>query len=225
MIQISMRQCVVALLLPALTCLVAGSAQAADPHATLSAFTQGLEGLSGRFEQRVFSPDGRINEESHGSIALSVPRQFRWEYETPFPQLIVADGDKVWIFDPDLEQVQVRPQGSEEQRSPLTALVDPSELDRQFELKDGGEEPGVVWVELLPKGEDAPFSQARLGFFDGALVRMEMIDSLAQKTVVGFTAWQRNPTFEPGTFRFVPPPGVDVIGDTGAAAQAFPVLD
>ena len=225
MIHIFMRPRVLALLLPALACLVAGTAQAADPHVTLSAFTQGLEGLSGGFEQRVFGPDGHVNEESRGRIDLSVPRQFRWEYEEPFPQLIVADGDKVWIFDPDLEQVQVRPQGAEEQRSPLTALVDPSELDRQFDVKDGGEESGVAWVELLPKGEDEPFSKARLGFSDGVLVRMEMVDSLAQRTVVSFTDWHRNPVFEPGTFRFVPPPGVDVIGDTGEAAQAFPVQE
>lgn len=225
MVQISIRQYLATVLFVALAGLVTGPAQAADPHATLAAFTQGLEGLSGRFEQRVLSPEGRITEESRGTVALSVPRKFRWEYEAPFPQLIVADGDKVWIFDPDLEQVQVRPQGAEEQRSPLAALVDPAELDRQFELKDGGQALGVVWVELLPKDEEAPFSQARLGFADGALVRMEMIDSLAQKTVVGFSDWQRNPAFEPGTFRFVPPPGVDVIGDAGAAAQAFPVLD
>lgn len=225
MIQIFMRQRVLSVLLPAFACLVMGSAQAADPHATLATFTQGLEGLSGGFEQRVFGPDGQVNEESRGRIDLSVPRQFRWEYEEPFPQLIVADGDKVWIFDPDLEQVQVRPQGAEEQRSPLTALVDPSELDRQFEVKDGGEEAGVVWVELLPKGEDEPFSKARLGFSDGALVRMEMIDSLAQRTAVTFTDWRRNPAFEAGTFRFVPPPGVDVIGDIDEAAQAFPVQE
>ena len=213
------------LCLAALVCLGPGTVAAADPHATLAAFTQGLEGLSGRFEQRVVDAQGKLREDSRGNIALAVPRQFRWEYEAPFPQLIVADGDKVWIFDPDLEQVQVRPQGAEEQRSPLTALIDPSELDRQFVVRDGGEEDGVTWVELEPKGEDAPFSQARLGFSDASLVRMEMTDMLAQRTVVSFSDWHRNPVFEPRTFRFVPPPGVDVIGDTDEAAEAFPLQD
>lgn len=210
-------------LLSLLSMLVAESARAADPRATLDAFSRGLEGLSGQFHQRVFAPDGRLNEESRGTIALSIPRQFRWEYQTPFPQLIVADGDKVWIFDPDLEQVQVRPQGAEEQQSPLTALVDASELDRQFRVSDGGDADGLVWVKLEPKGKDAPFASARLGFSGVDLARMEMIDSLAQRTEVSFSGWQRNPVFAADAFRFVPPAGVDVIGEVDEAAQAFPL--
>lgn len=207
------------------TSLFASQALAADPRATLAGFTQDLQGLSGQFHQRVFNPDGRISEESHGRIDLSVPRQFRWEYETPFPQLIVADGNKVWIYDPDLEQVQVRPQGAEEQQSPLTALIDPAELDRQFSVSDEGEEAGLVWVGLEPKSEDAPFSRARLGFSGNELAGMEMTDALGQRTRIEFSDWQRNPVFEADTFRFVPPPQVDVIGDAGEAAQAFGVSD
>ena len=166
-----------------------------------------------------------MNEESRGQIALSVPRQFRWEYEAPFPQLIVADGQKVWIYDPDLEQVQVRPQGAEEQQSPLTALIDPVELDRQFTVSDEGEGDGLVWVGLEPKGEDAPFSRARLGFSGNELASMEMTDALGQRTRIVFSGWRRNPAFEVDTFRFVPPPEVDVIGEVDEAAQAFGLGD
>lgn len=205
--------------------LNASAARAADPHAVLAAFSQGLEGLKGQFVQRVFDGTGRLTEDSHGTLALAVPRQFRWEYEAPFPQLIVADGGKVWIFDPDLEQVQVRPQGVEEQQSPLMVLVDPAELDRQFAVADGGQADGLAWVELTPRGDDPPFSKARLGFADGALARMDMTDSLGQRTRIAFSGWQRNPAFDVGTFRFVPPPGVDVIGEVDEAAQAFPLGD
>ena len=157
----------------------------------------------------------RVDEDSQGRIALAVPRQFRWEYETPFPQLIVADGTRVWIYDPDLEQVQVRAQDAEEQRSPLSALTDPDELERQFILSDGGHHEGLDWVTLEPRGEDAGFSSGRLGFAQGQLLRMDMLDSLGQRTRIEFSGWKRNPAFDPGTFRFVPPPGVDVIGDAG----------
>lgn len=212
-----------------LCCLVAcaffGSASAADPRATLTGFTQDLKGLSGQFQQRVFDPEGRQTEDSSGQIALSVPRQFRWEYEAPFPQLIVADGQKVWIYDPDLEQVQVRPQGAEEQQSPLTALIDPTELDRQFSVSDEGEEDGVTFVGLEPKSEDAPFSRARLGFSGNELRSMEMTDALGQRTRITFSGWQRNAAFEPDKFRFVPPPEVDVIGEVDDAAQAFGIED
>ncbi|MCB1569292.1 MAG: outer membrane lipoprotein chaperone LolA [Xanthomonadales bacterium] len=196
-----------------------------DPHAVLAKFTQGLSGLSGQFHQTVIDANAQVTEDSRGTLALSVPRQFRWQYEAPFPQLIVADGNKVWIYDPDLEQVQVRSQGAEEQQSPLSALIDPGELDRQFTLSDGGQEEGFDWVVLVPKSEDAPFSKARLGFAHAELVRMEMTDALGQKTVVRFSSWQRNPQFDAATFRFVPPPGVDVIGDSSDAAQAFPIED
>ncbi len=212
------------LLIPGLV-FHAGATRAADPHAALASFSQGLEGLRGQFVQRVFDGEGRLSEDSRGTLALAVPRQFRWEYETPFPQLIVADGSRVWIFDPDLEQVQVRAQGAEEQQSPLMALVDPAELDRQFAVADGGQRDGLAWIELTPRGDDPPFSMARLGFAQGELARMEMTDSLGQRTEIAFSGWQRNPAFDAATFRFVPPPGVDVIGETGEAAQAFPLGD
>ncbi len=194
-----------------------------DARETLEAFTTGLKGLDGRFTQQVFDPDGRLAEETTGRVALAAPRQFRWEYEQPFPQLILADGDRVWIYDPELEQVQVRPQGAEEQQSPLTALTDPLELERQFAIADGGRSDGVRWIELTPKTPDAPFSSCRLGFAGGELVSMETVDSLNQHTRIAFSGWSLNPEFAADAFRFTPPPGVDVIGETEDAAQVIPL--
>ena len=110
----------------------------ADARAQLDAFSGGVKGLSADFRQRVYDPDGRLGEESTGTVQLRAPRQFRWEYLKPFPQLIVADGDHVWVYDPDLEQVNVRNQSAEENNSPLAVLIDPTELERQFKVKEGG---------------------------------------------------------------------------------------
>lgn len=206
--------------------LVALPASAADAAARFDAFTRGLQGLDGRFVQRVFDANGQLSEESSGRVALKTPRQFRWEYERPFPQLIVADGDHVWIFDPDLEQVTVRNQSYEEQGSPLAALIDPGELRRQFDTAEGGEKDGLDWLVLTPKkAEDAQFAFARLGFDGDGLKRMSLQDSLGQRTEVVFEQWRRNPDFAAGHFRFVPPAGVDVIGEVGEGAQAFPIDD
>src|SRR5512141_1484053 len=98
----------------------------------LSAFTRGLKGLDGQFTQQVVDANGKLKESSSGRVALSAPRLFRWEYTKPYAQLIVADGKRVWVYDPDLQQVTRRPQGSEEQNSPLAALINPSRLDSQY---------------------------------------------------------------------------------------------
>ena len=180
----------------------------------LTAFSSGLKGLDGRFEQKLYDLDGRLKETSTGRVALSAPRLFRWEYSTPYEQLIVADGEKVWVFDPDLEQVTVRPQGPDEQNSPLAALVDPARLERDFKVREGDESDGLSWLLLSPReSEQASFSSARLGFRGQALVRMEVVDTLGQRSELVFSDWTRNPAFDEATFRFTPPAGVDVVGE------------
>jgi len=195
--------------------MVAGLAQAADARPQLEQFTRGLKGLEAQFTQQVADGNGRVKESSSGTLALSAPRLFRWEYVKPYPQLIVADGRTVWVFDPDLQQVTRRSQGSEEQDSPLAALIDPSKLDRDFSVAEAGSAGGLNWLELRPKRtENAAFERARLGFgSDGSLSRMEIHDTLGQRTTIGFSGWKRNPTFAADTFRYTPPAGVDVVGE------------
>ncbi len=180
----------------------------------LKAFTTGLKGLDGQFTQQVHDASGKLKESSSGRVALSVPRLFRWEYTKPYPQLIVADGSKVWVYDPDLEQVTVRGQGSEEQNSPLSALIDPGKLDQQFNVKEAGNADGLQWLALTPKREgEASFVSARLGFGKQGLARMEVKDGAGQRTTLSFNNWVRNPAFAASTFKFTPAKGVDVIGD------------
>src|SRR5690606_10229289 len=163
-------------------------------------------------------------EMATGTVALRKPRQFRWEVLQPYPQLIVADGDHVWIHDPDLEQVTVRKQSLEEQGSPLAVLVDPTELERQFTVSEAGEAAGLAWLELLPRQpEDAPFERARLGFNGRGLAVMEMFDGLGQRTEVRFGDWQRDPVFAPGSFAFTPPEGTEVVGEQIRAAEVIPL--
>lgn len=180
----------------------------------LDAFTRGLKGLDGQFAQQVFDAKGKLKESSNGKVALSAPRLFRWEYVKPYPQLIVADGKTVWVYDPDLQQVTRRPQGVEEQNSPLSALIDPGKLDTQFVVKEGGTSEGLDWLVLTPKGNaaDASFRSARLGFANNALTKMHVVDALGQRTEIDFSGWKRNPAFPASTFRYTPPKGVDVIG-------------
>ena len=194
--------------------LLAQPAQA-GPRDELKRFTANLQGLDGQFSQQVTDSRGRVKERSSGRVAVAAPRQLRWEYKTPHAQLLVADGRKVWSYEPDLEQVTVREQGEEERNSPLAALVNPALLERQYDLsEEATARDGLQWLALSPKaGQDANFDYASLGFNAQGLARMEVLDSLGQRTVINFSNWQRNPRFAADTFRFTPPAGVDVVGE------------
>ncbi|MBS0571304.1 MAG: outer membrane lipoprotein chaperone LolA [Proteobacteria bacterium] len=204
--------------------VLAGSASAADSaRARLDAFARGISSISADFSQQVFDPNGGAGKGSSGTLALRAPRLFRWDVATPYKQLIVADGENVWVYDPDLEQVTVRPQGTEEAHSPLTVLTDLSQLDRDFSTSEQGSHDGLTWLRLKSRDKEPQFAWCDLGFNAIGLARMDFEDSLGNRTTIAFSHWQRNPKLPEGTFHFVPPKGVDVIGDPTPTAQAFPV--
>ena len=195
----------------AATLLFASAAQA-GARDDLDAFTHDLKGLKASFTQQVFDPNGNAKERSSGELALSAPRLFRWEYTKPYEQLIVADGTRVWVYDPDLQQATRRAQGAAEQGSPLAALIDPARLDRDYIVAEAGSDGGLEWLTVKPRKQDgAGFESARLGFGDDGLEQMQFVDALGQKSVIRFGKWQRNPSFPAATFHFAPPKGVDVI--------------
>jgi outer membrane lipoprotein carrier protein len=210
----------------ALAMLFAATAWAADSaRSRLDTFAKDLRSVSANFDQQVIDANGGKGRNSAGTLALKAPRQFRWETKSPYPQLIVADGDKVWIYDPDLEQVSVRAQGTEEAHSPLTVLTDLSQLDRDFTTSEQGEHDGLTWLRLQSKDKDPQFAFAELGFDAGGLERMRFEDTLGDKTEIRFADWKRNPSMAADAFKFTPPKGVDVIGDPTPAAVAHPVRD
>lgn len=205
-----------------LACLLGlSTAASADP---LTDFSRDLTSLQGRFDQQVFDANGSLREQSSGAVAMAVPRQFRWDYQQPFEQSIVADGEHIWIYDPDLEQVTVRNQAADEASSPLMVLADPALLAARFKVEQEAEAKGLSWFRLSPNSaDDAPFETCRLGFAGNELRVMELKDQLGQLTVMQFSAWQRNGGLRDGLFRFAPPPGVDIVGELGDSAEVVPL--
>jgi outer membrane lipoprotein carrier protein len=207
----------------AVVLLAAAPAFAADSaRAKLDAFATGVKSISASFEQQIFANKSK-GKVTQGTLALKAPRSFRWETTSPTKQLIVADGEKVWIYDPDLEQVTVRSQGTEEAHSPLTVLTDLSQLDRDFTTSEQGDHDGLTWLRLKSKDKEPQFEYCDLGFDAKTLVRMRFEDTLGNTTEIRFADWQRDPKLKPDAFTFTPPKGVDVIGDPTPAAQAFPI--
>ena len=204
------------LALAAIALLALGTAAQAATGAArtrLDAFATGLHSLTGNFSQTLVDPNGNAGKTSTGTLALQAPRQFRWETTAPYKQTIVADGSRVWMYDPELEQVTVKVQSSEEAHSPLTVLTDLKQMDREFKVTEQGERDGLVWLRLTSTAKDPQFAWADLGFDANGLARMRFKDQLGSTTDIRFSNWQRNVAIPPAVFTFVPPKGADVIGD------------
>lgn len=185
----------------------------------LERFADGLETLHARFEQKVVGSDGQLQDQSEGEVWLRRPHRFRWEYGGDFPEVVVGDGTRIWIYDEVLEQVTVRDQTAASVDSPLSLLTDPANLDRQFEVREAGEAWELKLLELRARSAEEEFERVLLGLRDGALWLMIVEDAFGLRTELQFREPQRNVPLDDALFRFQPPPGVDVLGDPGAGAD------
>ncbi len=178
----------------------------------LAHFAHGLQSFSAHFEQRVLATDGQVQDQSAGQVWLSEPDFIRWEYGGDFPELVVADGERIWIYDKVLEQVTVKPQSDYAADSPLSLLTDIDKLDQQFEVREAGDMGGMLLLELRPVNKESEFDRVLLGLQHDELQLMTMEDAFGMRTEVHFSEPQRNPVLDPKLFSFTPPEGVDVIG-------------
>ncbi len=185
----------------------------AGARATLEAFSRGLEGLAADFEQVVISQDGAIMEEGAGDVWLARPDRFRWSYHGDFPELIVADGAHVWLYDEGLEQVTVHRQSSRAGDSPLLMITDLDGMDEAFQVTELGTVSGLQLLELASLEPEAQFERMVLGFQDGELNRLVLEDAFGLRTELSFSNVRRNPPVPEGHFRFTPPEGVDLVGE------------
>ncbi|HUS24157.1 MAG TPA: outer membrane lipoprotein chaperone LolA [Candidatus Binatia bacterium] len=188
--------------------VLANPAHAAAPD-ELQGFVEGTKSLSARFEQVQTDERGREIQKSSGRLDLQRPGRFRWSYEKPYEQLIVCDGETLWLYDPDLRQVTVRPAGATLQGTPAQLLTDRAALERHFRVeRTTGADPHL---RLLPKSKEGDFTSMELWLAGGVPQRMRFHDQLGGQTEVRFTAVQRNAALDAARFRFVVPKGVDVV--------------
>jgi len=210
-------------LLLLLGCLASAAAAAQDNagRQQLEQFSAGLETLHAQFDQKVISTDGSVADESSGEVWLSRPQRFRWAYGGDFPELVVADGARIWIYDETLEQVTVKDQSREASDSPLALLTDPEQLERQFEIREVGEAEGMKLLELRSRRADSEFERILLGLNENRLEVMIMEDAFGLRTELRFHGIERNLPLDDSLFTFVPPAGVDLIGDVPDDARGL----
>ncbi|MPN36295.1 Outer-membrane lipoprotein carrier protein [bioreactor metagenome] len=125
---------------------------------------------------------------------------------------MVGDGEKIWIHDPELQQVTVRPAGEAIGASPAALLAGSNALEKNFVLKEGGERDGLAWVEATPKTAESGFEKVRIGLLGKEMKVMELFDNFGQTTLIRLQRSERNPALSATLFRFTPPAGTDVIG-------------
>lgn len=176
-------------------------------------FLSSTQSAKAEFEQKVFDKNRKLVQQSNGSFLFQRPGRFRWTYEKPFAQIIVGDGQRLWIYDSDLNQVTVRKLDQALGHTPAALLAGNNEVVKAFRLVDHGARDGLEWVEAIPRDTESSFESVRMGFGFSGLEAMELRDTFGQTTYLKFTSFLRNPKPEPGQFRFSPPKGADVIGD------------
>ena len=164
------------------------------------------------FQQKVYDRTGKVVQDSMGSFSFLRPGRFRWTYVKP-PQVIVGDGERVWIHDADLNQVTVRRVSRVLGATPAALLAGAADVDKAFELVESGDKDGLEWLEAKPREKESGFERIRLGMSASGVEAMELVDHFGQTTVLRFSNMVRNPQLDAGTFRFTPPKGVDVLGE------------
>lgn len=165
------------------------------------------------FTQQVLDRNGKRVQQSQGNFVFLRPGKFRWNYAKPYPQLIVGDGERVWIHDVDLNQVTVRKVAKAIGSTPAALLAGAADIEKAFELSEAGAKDGLEWLEAKPREREAGFERVRLGLGVSGVEAMELVDHFGQTTMLRFTNIVRNPKLAGGEFRFTPPPGADVLGE------------
>lgn len=189
---------------------LASPAQAADGMDSLRSFVGEAQTGKAQFTQTVTSSDGGKKKTSSGYFEFARPNRFRFVYSKPFEQVLVADGKKVWMFDPDLNQVSTRSMDEALGATPA-ALLAGQALEKDFELAAQPAKDGLEWVKATPKVKDGNFQFLNVGFRGKELAALEIVDSFGQRSLMSFTQWTSPVNWPAGHFQFTVPPGADVL--------------
>jgi len=176
-------------------------------------FVRDIKSARADFEQKVHDRSGKLTQESKGSFVFQRPGLFRWVYAKPVDQVIVGDGERVWIHDRDLNQVTVRKLANALGSTPAALLAGSADVEKAFTFSEAGTRDGIDWLEARPREREAGFDRVRMGFDGNGIRAMELVDHFGQTTHLRFSNLERNPKVERSEFRFTPPKGTDVLGE------------
>ena len=180
---------------------------------SLEKFLDTTVSFSARFQQKLVDKYGYLLQQSAGKLSMQRPGKFRWDYILPYPQNIISNGKKIWMYDSELEQVNIRPYDQVLASSPVNLLDRNQKLDIEFKVIEMPESKGQSWIRLLPKNSDSDFKEMQIGLQNGNIKTMRFVDNFEQQTEIEFEQLVINPDFEMSFFEFVAPEGTDSVGD------------
>ncbi len=184
--------------------------QAADD---LQRFFSDVQSYTAKFSQVVLDESFNLLQESSGTLWIQRPDKFRWDYDIPFEQHIVGDGERIWVHDVELQQVTVRRVSGGLGATPALLLAGRGKLEENFSVNSLGSQGQLEWTQLIPKNKDGGYEEIRIGFESGRIRILEMIDGFGQTTRIALRNANENVEINAGKFVFEPPPGTDVVGE------------
>lgn len=189
------------------------SAWAAGGRQKLNEFFTTVDTMQAAFTQQVVDDKGKVRQSSSGNVYLLRPGKFRWEYAAPDKHQIVADGNNVWVYDVELDQVTVKPMKTALSAAPVGLLTQKQNVEKQFSVQDmEAEGSNLEWFRLTPHKKDSDFTSMDLGVDNNGIAEMILNDKFGQMTYIKFSGMRTNITIGADKFKFTPPAGVDVIG-------------
>ncbi len=174
-----------------------------------------LDNLTADFKQTVFDDNKQVVQQSSGELAIQRPGKFSWIYKTPYEQQIVADGEELWVYDVDLDQVTVKPMSSGLASAPIMILMKQNDITQEFTVNEVGQRKFLYWVELKPNSKDLEYTHVYIGLENRTVKAMELRDNFGQSTQIVFDNLRLDVVHNPKVFQFTPPEGVDVFGVGG----------
>lgn len=199
-----------------LATLIATLVLSSSAHAAaldqFKSFVADTKAAKGEFTQQQLrkSATSKVAPVSSGTFVFARPGKFIWNYQKPYEQLLQADGDQLYIYDKDLNQVTIKKLGNALGSSPAAILFGSNDLDKNFTLSEAGTRDGLEWLNAVPKARDTSFEQISIGLRNGVPEAMELKDNFGQTSVLKFTSFQRNPALGAQQFKFDIPKGADV---------------
>lgn len=192
-------------------CLLVNEATAASAQEQLQGFVSKVQAATGNFSQYTLGTQGQTKPAQSGSFAFQRPGRFKWDVLKPYAQQIVSDGQQLFQFDPDLNQVTVRKVDQAIGSSPAAILFGAGSLEQSFTVTALPDKDGLSWLRAKPRNGEAGFVHVDLGFSGGLPARIILLDAFGQSTHINLSGIVPNPTLAAEAFRFVPPPGADVV--------------